>query len=98
MATIYSHMEWGWVFLSNSWADSDFLTLHTDASGTLGYVGILGNKCFKGRGRLSSSELLLVLALHGKNYFLWSKQVAYGGKSLLIGVLFSIATKRLLLV
>lgn len=25
------------------------LTLHTDASGTLGYGGILGNKWFKGR-------------------------------------------------
>ena len=43
------HVEWGWVFLSTSWMDSDSLTLHTDASGTLGYGGILGNKWFQGQ-------------------------------------------------
>ena len=36
-------------FLSTSWMDSDSLTLHTDASGTLGYGGILGNKWFQGQ-------------------------------------------------
>ena len=35
-------------FLSTSWMDVDSLTLHTDASGTLGYGGILGNKWFQG--------------------------------------------------
>ena len=34
------------VFFSTSWMDSDSLTLHTDASGTLGFGGILGNKWF----------------------------------------------------
>ena len=36
-------------FLNTSWVDSDTLTLHTDASGTLGYGGILGRKWFQGR-------------------------------------------------
>lgn len=50
MATIYSHLEWGrGFFLTPSWVDSDTLTLHTDASGTLGYGGILGRKWFQGR-------------------------------------------------
>ena len=31
-------------FLPTSWLDSDSLELHTDASGTLGYGGILGQK------------------------------------------------------
>ena len=36
-------------FLTTSWVDSDTLTLYTDASGTLGYGGILGHKWFQGR-------------------------------------------------
>ena len=36
-------------FLPTSWLDSDSLELHTDASGTLGYGGILGQKWFQGR-------------------------------------------------
>ena len=36
-------------FLSTSWVDSDCLKLHNDASGTLGYGKILGNKWFQGR-------------------------------------------------
>ena len=35
--------------LSTSWVDSDSLTLHTDASGALGYGGTQGNKWFQGR-------------------------------------------------
>lgn len=36
-------------FLPISWMDSDSLELYTDASGTLGYGGILGNRWFQGQ-------------------------------------------------
>jgi len=35
------------VFLSTSWFDFDSLMLHTDASGSIGFVGIFGSKWFQ---------------------------------------------------
>lgn len=35
-------------FLSATWIDSDYLQLHTDASGSLGFSGIFGPKWFQG--------------------------------------------------
>ena len=49
MATDHSHLEWAGFFLPISWMDSDSLELYTDASGTLGYGGILGNRWFQGQ-------------------------------------------------
>ena len=36
-------------FLSSEWQDSEWLDLHTDASGALGYGGIFGSKWFQGK-------------------------------------------------
>lgn len=36
-------------FSPTLWVDSDSLELYTDASGTLGYGGILGKKWFQGQ-------------------------------------------------
>ena len=46
--TFISHWNFAALFLSTSWVDTHSLELYTDASGTLGFGGIFGQRWFQG--------------------------------------------------
>ena len=79
-------------FLDEFWATSDSLNLHTDASGTIGFGGFLGNKWFHGtwQGENSSMNIAIlelypiVLAIHLFGYCLANKRILFSTDNLAI--------------
>lgn len=58
-------------FLPTSWLDSDSFELHTDASGKLGYGGILGQKWFQGRWETHHQLNAPGISIAWQELFVW---------------------------